>query len=95
MATPCASRASLCFAAWLIWLGPALGQEFDLVLAHGRVLDPETRLDAIRHVGIRDGVIRAVSETPLPGRAVVDAAGHVIAPGFIDLHQHAHRPEDY
>ena len=39
MATPCASRASLCFAAWLIWLGPALGQEFDLVLAHGRVLD--------------------------------------------------------
>ncbi len=95
MATPCASRASLCFAAWLIWLGPALGQAFDLVLAHGRVLDPETRLDAIRHVGIRDGVIRAVSETPLPGRAVVDAAGHVIAPGFIDLHQHAHRPEDY
>lgn len=95
MATRCASRASLCFAAWLIWLGPALGQEFDLVLAHGRVLDPETRLDAIRHVGIRDGVIRAVSETPLPGRAVVDAAGHVIAPGFIDLHQHAHRPEDY
>lgn len=95
MATRCASRASLCFAAWLISLGPALGQEFDLVLAHGRVLDPETRLDAIRHVGIRDGVIRAVSETPLPGRAVVDAAGHVIAPGFIDLHQHAHRPEDY
>lgn len=95
MATRCASRPSLCFAAWLIWLGPALGQDFDLVLAHGRVLDPETRLDAIRHVGIRDGVIRAVSEIPLPGRAVVDAAGHVIAPGFIDLHQHAHRPEDY
>lgn len=95
MATRCASCASLCFAVWLVWLGPALGQEFDLVLAHGRVLDPETRLDAIRHVGIRDGVIRAVSETPLPGRAVVDAAGHAIAPGFIDLHQHAHRPEDY
>jgi N-acyl-D-aspartate/D-glutamate deacylase len=95
MATHCVSRATWCLAAWLVWVGSALAQEFDLVLAHGRVLDPETRLDAIRHVGIRAGVIRAVSENQLHGPVIVDAAGLVIAPGFIDLHQHAHRPEDY
>jgi N-acyl-D-aspartate/D-glutamate deacylase len=73
----------------------APAQDFDLVLANGHVLDPESRLDTVRHVGIREGVIRAVSETPLRGRTVVDASGLVIAPGFIDLHQHAHQPEDY
>lgn len=79
----------------VLFAASASAQDFDLVLAHGRVLDPESRLDAVRHVGIRAGVIRAVSETPLRGRTVVDASGLVIAPGFIDLHQHAHQPEDY
>ncbi len=63
-------------------------QRFDLVVANGRVIDPETRLDAIRHVGITGGRIAAVSRTPLRGPAVVDAAGLVVAPGFIDLHAH-------
>jgi N-acyl-D-aspartate/D-glutamate deacylase len=84
-----------CFALFGLLLCSVTAQDFDLVLASGRVLDPESKLDAVRHVGIRDGVIRAVSETPLRGRAVVDASGLVIAPGFIDLHQHAHQPEDY
>ena len=73
----------------------ATAQDFDLVIAGGRVLDPESKLDAIRHVGVRDGVIRAVSETPLRGRTTVDARGWVVAPGFIDLHQHGQQPEDY
>jgi predicted amidohydrolase len=30
-------------------------QQFDLVLEGGRVMDPETGLDAVRNVGIRDG----------------------------------------
>jgi N-acyl-D-aspartate/D-glutamate deacylase len=67
---------------------------FDLVLRNGRVIDPESSLDAVREIGIREGVIRAVSTTPLTGRTTVDARGLVIAPGFIDLHQHAVNPED-
>ena len=67
---------------------PAAPQELDLVLAGGRVMDPASGLDAIRHVGIRDGRVAAVSETPLEGREVVDAGGLVVAPGFIDLHAH-------
>ncbi|UWQ90910.1 amidohydrolase family protein [Rhodobacteraceae bacterium M382] len=60
----------------------------DIVLENGRVIDPETGLDAIRNVAIKDGKIASVSEFPLEGEVVIDAAGHVVAPGFIDLHAH-------
>ena len=68
---------------------------YDLVVANGRVMDPESGLDAVRHVGIRGGKIDAVSETPLSGTRVIDAAGHVVAPGFIDLHEHGQQDESY
>lgn len=58
-------------------------------------MDPESGLDAVRSVGITGNKIAAVSATPLRGKAVVDASGLVIAPGFIDLHQHAQTPEAY
>ncbi|MGA9073256.1 MAG: hypothetical protein WB368_04040 [Candidatus Sulfotelmatobacter sp.] len=44
-------------------------------------MDPETGLDAVRNVGIRDGKIARVSSAALSG-------GRVVSPGFIDLHQH-------
>lgn len=62
--------------------------EFDIVLANGRVMDPESNLDAVRNVGIRSGKIAAISTRALRGRTVVDVKGQVIAPGFIDLHAH-------
>jgi len=63
-------------------------QQYDLVLEGGRVMDPETGLDAVRNVGIRDGKIVRVSSEALLGRRVIHASGLVVAPGFIDLHQH-------
>jgi cytosine/adenosine deaminase-related metal-dependent hydrolase len=63
-------------------------QQYDLVLASGRVMDPETGLDAVRNVGIRDGKIVRISSESLSGTRVVNAVGLVVAPGFIDLHQH-------
>ncbi len=71
----------------------AAGAAFDLVLAGGRVMDPESGLDAVRHVGIRGGEIAAVSVEPLAGREVVDVRGRVVAPGFIDLHAHGQDPK--
>ena len=68
---------------------------YDLVIANGRVMDPESGLDAVRHVGIRGGTIQVVSQTPLDGVRVIDAAGHVVAPGFIDLHEHGQQEESY
>jgi dihydroorotase len=63
-------------------------QTFDLVLAKGRVIDPESGLDAIRWVGINGTKIAAISNTPLTGRQVVDVQGLVVGPGFVDLHAH-------
>jgi dihydroorotase len=71
------------------------GQDYDVVLANGRVLDPATGLDGIRHIGIRGTKISAVSPTPLRGRTIVDVTGLVVAPGFIDLHSHGQTPENY
>ena len=89
------NASSFACLALLGLLCSAIGQDFELVLAGGRIIDPESKLDAVRHIGIREGVIRAVSETPLRGRTMVDASGLVIAPGFIDLHQHGQQLEDY
>jgi dihydroorotase len=68
---------------------------YDVVIADGRVMDPESGLDAVRNVGITAGKIRAISVEPLKGKAVLDAKGLVVAPGFIDLHEHAQEPRNY
>ena len=81
-------------AVHLLAQAPAAGP-FDLVIANGRVIDPESNTDAVRHVGISGGVVRAVSATPIQGRASIDARGLVVAPGFIDLHQHGQTSADY
>ncbi len=52
----------------------ARSPSYDLVVANGRVMDPESGLDAVRHIGIRGGTIEAVSATPLAGSRVIDAA---------------------
>jgi N-acyl-D-aspartate/D-glutamate deacylase len=54
-----------------------------------RVIDPETGLDAVRQVGVRDGTIVHVGANPVPAATTVDVTGLVLCPGFIDLHSHA------
>ncbi len=70
-------------------------EDFDVVIAGGRVVDPETGLDATLHLGIRGDTIVRLSEEPLMGARIIDAAGLVVAPGFIDLHQHDQTDEGY
>ncbi|MFK7845302.1 MAG: amidohydrolase family protein [Rhodothermales bacterium] len=74
---------------------PLYAKGYDLVILAGRVIDPETGLDAIRNVAIDDGKIVAISESQLQGDTVVDATGHVVSPGFIDLHAHGQTIGDY
>jgi N-acyl-D-glutamate deacylase len=62
---------------------------FDCVIANGRVIDPESKLDAVRSIGIKDGKIMALSEGPLQGKEEIDAKGSTVAAGLIDLHSHA------
>ena len=68
---------------------------YDVVITNGRVMDPESNLDAVRAIGIRDGRIAAISSTPLAGKTTLDAKGLVVAPGFIDLHAHGQDDENY
>lgn len=97
----CSPALSLAAAlvAGFAFAAPILAQQqpqvYDLVIANGRVIDPESGLDAVRHIGIVENRIRAVSERPLQGKEVLDALGLVVAPGFIDLHAHGQTPENY
>jgi N-acyl-D-aspartate/D-glutamate deacylase len=70
-------------------------QSYDVVIANGRVMDPESGLDGVRNVGISGGKIRAISASVLHGKTTVDAKGLVVAPGFIDLHEHGQEPRNY
>ena len=67
---------------------------YDLVLANGHVMDPETKLDAVRHIGINGGRIAMISAEPLKGKTIIDVFNLVVAPGFIDLHAHGQTTSD-
>ncbi|OFY62104.1 MAG: D-glutamate deacylase [Bacteroidetes bacterium RBG_13_43_22] len=70
-------------------------KNFDAVILNGRVMDPESNLDAIRNIGIREGKIQLITEKVIAGKEVIDAQGLVVAPGFIDIHQHGQDEENY
>jgi dihydroorotase len=84
---------SRCLPLWLA--GAAAGQQYDTVIANGRVMDPASGRDAVLQVGIRGGKIAAISPEPLSGTVTLDAKGLVVAPGFIDLHSHGQTAENY
>jgi len=64
-----------------------------LAIRGGRVLDPGQGLDLVGDVLIRDGHIAAVGPAAAgeAGR-VIDAAGLIVCPGFVDLHCHLREP---
>ena len=86
---------SIAVGALLLVALSACGPEFDVVIEGGRVMDPESGLDAVRNVGIRDGTVAIVTQDHLDGARVIDAAGLVVAPGFIDLHRHGQSVRAY
>jgi N-acyl-D-aspartate/D-glutamate deacylase len=73
----------------------AADDAYDVVIINGRVMDPESGLNAVRNVGLRAGKVAAVSADALRGRRTIDAKGLVVAPGFIDLHEHGQAPKNY
>ena len=68
--------------------GHSAAIDYDLVIKNGRVIDPESGLDAIRHVGVMAGRITAITDKTIEGKETIDAEGLVVSPGFIDLHAH-------
>jgi len=93
------AAAALIFAGMIaltVGSGASNGNEtYDVVIANGRLMDPDSGLDAIRNVGIRGGKIAAISNRHLEGKHTIEAKGLVVAPGFIDLHEHGQEPRNY
>ena len=91
-----ATLLSVLLVGWVLFAPMALFADaqkpFSLVINNGRVINPETGLDAIRNIGIQGGRVASISEMPLAGAATIDATGLVVAPGFIDIHSHTLTP---
>ena len=75
--------------ASMLMVTMASAADFDIVLLNGRVMDPETKFDGVRNVGIKDGKIVSITEDKIEGTETVDVSGLVVAPGFIDTHTHS------
>ncbi|MCH7788251.1 MAG: amidohydrolase family protein [Acidobacteria bacterium] len=58
---------------------------FDTVITNGRVMDPETGYDRIANVGILGASVAHIGEETLEATSTIDAAGQVVAPGFVDI----------
>lgn len=83
---------ALLAAAILSCTSSAWAQRYDLVIANGRVMDPESNLDAVLDVGVRDGRVVAIGKGLSDASRRIDANGLVVAPGFINLHWHGTDP---
>jgi len=66
---------------------------YDLLVQGGRVIDPVSKLSAVRDVAIAGGRIARVAENipPAEARQVYNAAGKLVTPGLIDMHTHVYR----
>ncbi|MFC1765783.1 amidohydrolase family protein [Planctomycetota bacterium] len=82
-------------ALGLMMVMPAVAADYDLVINNGRVMDPETMHDAVANVGVKDGRIAVITKDKITGKETIDAKGLVVAPGFIDGHQHCIEPYAY
>jgi len=68
--------------------GPVAAETYDVAIVNGRVMDPQTGLDAVRNLGVARGSIARITSDAIEGKRVIDAKGLVVSPGFIDLHAH-------
>jgi N-acyl-D-amino-acid deacylase len=71
---------------------PLAAADFDWVIRNARVADGTGNPWYVADVGVKDGKIAAIGDlTNASADRIVDAAGKVLAPGFIDVHTHVER----
>ena len=63
-------------------------QAYDLVIRNGTVVDGTGAPRFTGDIAVRDGLIAAVGTVQGQGTREIDAAGKVVAPGWVDIHTH-------
>lgn len=81
---------SFLIALMVVSMSFSVAADYDVVILNGRVIDPETKLDAILNVGVSDGRIAVITGEPISGKESIDASGHIVSPGFVDTQHHGH-----
>jgi dihydroorotase len=70
-------------------------EQYDVVIKRGHVMDPDSGLDEVQNIGIRDGRIVAISDDRMSGEREINAKGLIVSPGFVELHAHGQTEENY
>src|SRR3954468_21597967 len=66
--------------------------QYDLVIRNGRIVDGTGSPWYLGDIAVRaDTIVRIAPRIEAPATRIIDAAGKVVAPGFIDIHTHARR----
>lgn len=82
--------AGISFLVALIWSLPVQQADFDLLIRNGRIVDGTGNPSFVADVGIRDGKVAAIGWlADRKATRTIDATGLVVAPGFIDIHNHS------
>ena len=82
--------AGISFLVALIWSLPVQQADFDLLIRNGRIVDGTGNPSFVADVGIRDGKVAAIGRlADRKATRTIDATGLVVAPGFIDIHNHS------
>ncbi len=61
-------KTSRCMVLSLALVLPAMAAGYDLVILNGRVMDPETMLDAVMNVGVKEGGIAVITKERIAGK---------------------------
>lgn len=66
-----------------------------LLIKGGRIIDPSQQMDRTADLLIEDGLVKSIDDSiSIEGVEILDAAGLIVAPGFVDLHVHLREPGD-
>ncbi len=73
-----------------VFVFSASGQQYDLLIRNGHVIDPKNEIDEVRDVAIRQGKIAAVAASidPSSAKKIIEAKGLYVTPGLVDMHTH-------